>query len=110
MADKPRTQKFKGKASTADIKKKLENDSLDSPFLYVAANAGFNIQKSNLLNDPGFLIMPGYENFDLDKAQFDNSKIQETTNIIVVLRYYEYLCTASFDISYIIPMMQSGLD
>lgn len=109
MGDKPRTKKFKGKASTADIKKQIANDSLDSPFLYVAENSGLDIQKSNLLNDPGYLIMDGYENFDIDKITLDSSKITENSNIIVILRYYEYLCTAKFNINYIVPMLQSGL-
>jgi len=109
MADKPRTKKFKGKAPNPDIKKKIENDSMDSPFLYIADNSDFKIERSNLLNDPQSLIMDEYENLDIEKLDFDTEKLNDKSEIKVVLRYFEYLCIATFNFKYIKPMLMSGL-
>lgn len=111
MADKPRTSKYKGKGQSAvDLKKAQERDSMDSPFLCINDSAGFKMQKSNLLNDPTALIMNEYVNFDLeDLNSIDKDKMNESSNITIVLRYYEYLVIGSFDVSYILPMISSGL-
>lgn len=112
MGDVARTKKFKGKYSAAALKKKKEdskNDSMDSPFLYVADNADFRIDKANLLNNPSILIMDGYEDLDIDGLDFNVEKLNDKSEIKVVLRYFEYLCIATFNFKYIKPLLMSGL-
>jgi len=83
----------------------------ENPLLKVDNRVDFEIETSNLLQDPGKLLFPGFENFDIkkEKDQFDVSKLNDNTQIIIVLRYYEYLSIATFRFSFMIPLLQSGL-
>ena len=56
------------------------------------------------------LIFPGYEVFDLkkEKDHFNMDKLNNMS-MIVTLRYYEYVCIARFQFSFIIPILESGL-
>lgn len=80
--------------------------------LLVENKADFTIETGNLLQDTGQLIYAGFENFDLkkDKDHFDLDKITEDSVIVILLRYYEYLCVAEFKFSYVLPLLQSGLN
>lgn len=83
----------------------------ENPLLHIENKKGFSIETSNLLDSPSSLIFNEYEDFDLkkDKDHFDISRLNMGTQIIIVLRYYEYLCTAKFTFEYILPIMESGL-
>ena len=99
--------KLKGqKKQSPDTEKADEN-----PLLKIENRVDFNIETSNLLQEPDKLLFPGYESFDIrqEQAPFDTTKISDKTSIIINLRYYEYLCTATFTMSFIIPLLQSGL-
>lgn len=94
---------------------KLEPDTdnpAKNPLLLVENKADFTIETGNLLQDTGQLIYDGFENFDLkkDKDHFDLDKITEDSVIVILLRYYEYLCVAEFRFSYVLPLLQSGLN
>lgn len=105
MADKK--NKLKGQKKQQKDSENLE----DNPLLKIDNRDNFKIESSNLLQDPFKLLFDGYENFDLkkDKDHFDMGKLKEGSSIIIVLRYYEYICTATFSFSFIIPILQSGL-
>lgn len=93
-------------------KQQKESDSMEeNPLLKIDNREDFRIESSNLLQDPGCLIFDGYEAFDLkkDKDHFDFGKLRDDSSIIIVLRYYEYICTATFMFRFIIPILQSGL-
>jgi hypothetical protein len=106
MADKK--GKLKGQKKDNPDSKNLE----DNPLLKIDNRVDFMIESGNLLQDPGKLLFEGYENFDLkkEKDHFDNGRIGENSTIVVVLRYYEYVCIATFKFSFIIPILQSGLN
>lgn len=94
-------------------KSKPDSENIDeNPLLKIDNRVDFSIESSNLLQDPGKLIFPGYENFDLkkEKDHFDMNRLRDDSSIIIVLRYYEYICTASMKFSFIIPILQSGLN
>ena len=94
-------------------KSKPDSENIDeNPLLKIDNRIDFSIESSNLLQDPGKLIFPGYENFDLkkEKDHFDMNRLRDDSSIIIVLRYYEYICTASMKFSFIIPILQSGLN
>lgn len=94
-------------------KSKPDSENIDeNPLLKIDNRIDFSIESSNLLQDPSKLIFPGYENFDLkkEKDHFDMNRLRNDSSIIIVLRYYEYICTASMKFSFIIPILQSGLN
>ena len=84
----------------------------DNPLLKIDNRTDFSIESSNLLQDPGRLLFDGYENFDLnkEKVSFDMDRLNDNSSIIIVLRYYEYICIATMTFSFIIPILQSGLN
>lgn len=103
MAEKKAKKGTKGKA---------DKDSAETnPLLHIEDKKGFRMECGNLLMDNDMLIFNGYESFDIkkDKEHFDMSKLNRDSNIIIALRYYEYVCKVYFDFEYIIPIMESGL-
>ena len=108
MAENKKPKGEKGKKKT-----RPDTDNPDeNPLLHVDNTADFSIDTGNLLQDTGLLIFPEYEIFDLkkDKDHFDTRKISQMSMIIISLRYYEYVCIAKFQFSYIIPILESGLN
>ena len=108
MAENKKPKGQKGKKKT-----RPDTDNPDeNPLLHVDNTADFSIETGNLLQDTGLLIFPEYEIFDLkkDKDHFDTNKLSHTSMIIISLRYYEYVCIAKFQFSYIIPILESGLN
>ena len=94
-------------------KPRPDTDNPDqNPLLKVDNTEEFSIETGNLLQDTGLLIFPGYTVFDMkkEKDHFDMEKLSNTSMIIVALRYYEYVCTAKFQFSYILPILESGLN
>lgn len=87
------------------------NDPEKNPLLHIENKHDFQIETGNLLEDPSGLIWENYENFDLskDKDHFDISMLNRDSSIVVILRYYEYICTAIFKFNYILPLLESGL-
>ena len=108
MAESKKPKCQKGKKKT-----RPDTDNPDeNPLLHVDNTADFSIDTGNLLQDTGLLIFPGYKVFDLkkDKDHFDTRNISQMSMIIISLRYYEYVCIAKFQFSYIIPILESGLN
>ena len=107
--EKRKTGKLKGQ-------KKQNSENRDeaekNPLLKIDDNEEFSIESSNLLQKPGKIIFSGYETFDLSKEKnhFDMSRLNENSVIIIVLRYYEYICIAKFKFSFIIPILQSDIN
>ena len=101
----------KGKIKGQKKGKPDSENADENPLLKIDNRSDFSIESSNLLQDPGKLLFPGYDNFDLkkEKDHFDMNRLKDDSSIIIVLRYYEYICTASFKFSFIIPILQSGL-
>ena len=107
------TENKKPKGQKGKKKTHLDTDNPDeNPLLHVDNTADFSIDTGNLLQDTGLLIFPGYKVFDLtkDNDHFDTRKISHMSMIIITLRYYEYVCIAKFQFSYIIPILESGLN
>lgn len=99
--------KAKGQA-----KPKADNDNPEkNPLLHIENKHGFSIETDNLLEASDALIYLGFDNFDLSKEQdhFDLDRLNLDSEIIVILRYFEYLCIAKFTFEYVKPMLQSGL-
>ena len=108
MAENKKPKGQKGKKKT-----RPDTDNPDeNPLLHVDNTADFSIDTGNLLQDTGLLIFPEYEMFDLkkDKDHFDTNTLSHMSMIIISLRYYEYVCIAKFQFSYIIPILESGLN
>ena len=108
MAESKKSKGQKGKKKT-----RPDTDNPDeNPLLHVDNTSDFSIDTGNLLQDTGLLIFPGYKIFDLkkEKDHFDTEKLSHTSMIIISLRYYEYVCIAKFQFSYIIPILESGLN
>jgi len=102
----------KKKTSKGQTNIKADSDiAANNPLLYIENKTGLTIETSNLLEDPSSLIYNDFENFDLkaESDHFDLSRLNDNTTIIVILRYYEYICKATFTFDYIYPMLQSGL-
>lgn len=95
------------------LKIESDNDNPDlNPLLHVENREGFNISTSNLLMYPNSLEHNGYENFNIkdDEFKFDYTRFDEQTRIIIILRYYEYICTAEMTVDYILPILNCGLN
>lgn len=95
------------------LKIESDNDNPDlNPLLHVENKDGFNITASNLLMYPDGLIHDGYDNFNIkdEELKFDYNRLNEQTSIIIILRYYEYICTAEMTVGYILPILDSGLN
>lgn len=106
------TKQSKSKPTKGQSKLKPDNDNPEkNPLLHVENKHDFQIETGNLLENPDGLIWDKFENFDLskDKDHFDTNIINLDTEIVIILRYYEYICTAKFKFCYILPLLKSGL-
>lgn len=105
MASKQKPQK-------GQAKEKQDKDSIEkNPFLYIENKHDFQIETDNLLEDPTALVYKDYHNFDLNKEtdHFDTELLNYESEIIIIIRYYEYLCSAKFKFRYVVPTLESGL-
>ena len=95
------------------LKGKADKENLDNPLLNISNKQGFEIICGNLLENNKMLIFENYKKIDIKKenSHFEIDKINKnTTNIIVCIRYFEYVALAKFDIDYIIPILESELN
>lgn len=102
--------KKKGVRGKGKVEPDNDNPELN-PLLHVENKQDFTIETSNLLEDPHGLIYEGFEPFDLkeEKVSFDYEKFNEDSLLVIMLRYYEYLCTAKIRVNYIMPLLASGM-
>ena len=65
-----------------------------------------------ILQDPGILLYDGFQPFDLSKdaGHFDVDQLNEDSEIVIILKYFEYICTADFRFCYIKPILLSGFN
>lgn len=88
------------------------NVKTEKSMLEVEYNPQFTVVCKNALDDPKSMQFPGWEPFPIEKLtngeQKDDSFILNTervrinkTEIMVILRYFEYLCIAKMDLSYL---------
>lgn len=93
-------------------KERPDNDDPElNPLLKVENKKDFIINTSNLLENPEGLTYDEFEPFDLKEKEFpfDYSRFDENSLIVIMLRYYEYLCTAQIRVEYILPLLSSGM-
>lgn len=106
--------------------KKRDEDIIEidneKTILNVVYREGFHVECYNMLEDPDVMHLHkiGYRKINLNAVRnadeqdddtniLDVSKIdEEKTQIIVVLRYFEYLCIATVKFSYIKDILQGG--
>lgn len=107
MANTPRKKPVKGQ-----VKSKVSDDPEKNPLIRVENKDDFKIWTDNILDNPSAMIFKGYENVDIsaDGNIFDTDRVDITSELIVTLRYYEYLCVAKCNFRYLIPIMDSGMD
>lgn len=98
---KSKPQKFKGT-------KKFDKDSTDNPLLKVDNDSAFSIEFANVLNDPYSIIFKDYENFDIQTGNIDTERLNKDSQIIAIMRYYEYVCIGRFKYDYIFPLLSEG--
>lgn len=100
----------KSKGIKGKKKEKPDNDNPElNPLLHIENKKDFIITTSNLLENPEGLIYEGFELFDLKTVSFDYSRFDENSLLVIMLRYYEYLCTAQIKVEYILPLLSSGM-
>ena len=86
------------------------DDPSQNPLLLVENKHNFQIETGNFLQDPGMLMYEGFDSFDLTKetGHFDVDQLNEDSEIIIILKYFEYICIADFRFCYVKPILQSG--
>jgi hypothetical protein len=103
---------IKPKPQKGQAKEKSDKDNIEkNPFLHIENKHDFQIETNNLLEDPTALVYKGYEDFDLtkDADHFKTELLNYDSEIIIIMRYYEYLCSAKFKFCYVLPTLESGL-
>lgn len=93
-----------------------EKDTTDNPLLKIEDSNEFVIITGNFLNDPYILIHRDYENFDpsLDPQSdlpiaLNLEKTDEASDMLVVIRYYDYVVLAKFKVRHILPVWMEGM-
>ena len=86
-----------------------EKDTEKNPLLKIDKSSFFKISAGNMFDDENIMINPGYENFTPDdKTSIDNDRFSQKSVFLVILRYFEYVITAQFPVSYILPLWKNG--
>lgn len=87
-------------------------DTDENPLLKVDLNKDFHIEIGNFLNDPTIFINDEYKSFDKNDLtslkDSDGNAVQPDDDMLIVLRYFEYVLKAKFKVSYILPLMIEG--
>lgn len=101
-------------------KKKEQHDISD-----VEYKSGFNVDCHNILNEPTTLHFIGYEPLNIDKMGdteedkergvrspnlFNLQRITNKTEILIILRYFEYACIARVSFNYLKEIMKGGMN
>lgn len=88
-----------------------EKDTANNPLLKIEDSVLFSIESGNFLNDPTIYTFPGYENIDpSNPSTLDVSKLDNNSEFVCILLYFEYLITAKFKFSYIRPLLSAGME
>lgn len=91
------------------------NDTDENPLLKTNENTEFVVTTMNILNDVTCLLYNDYDIFEIEtsdkpiKKPIDIDKISDNSNVIVFLRYFEYLVKAEFKFTYITPLVIAGV-
>ena len=112
MAKKPSGIKDSPQKARKGNKKVVdEKDTKDNPLLKIEDNVLFSIESGNFLNDPTIYTFPGFEAIDPQKPEsIDLTRLDNNSEFVVILLYYEYLITAKFKFSYIRPLLSAGME
>lgn len=87
-----------------------EKDTDKNPLLHIASGADFSIEVGNFLEDSGILIYPDYENFTpSDPGSLDSDRLDTRSDLLIILRYFEYVILAKFKVSFILPLLKEGM-
>lgn len=86
-----------------------EKDTENNPLLRIDPASEFIIEVGNFLEDPYILINPGYESFNpQDNSSLDGDRLDEASEMMVILRYFEYVIIARFPVRFILPLWMDG--
>ena len=87
----------------------LTKDTEENLLINISDNQNFTITLGNILQNPQFIIFEGYENFNPeDKSTLDASRISADNDVLVILRYFDYIIVGKFKLGYITPMILEG--
>lgn len=86
-----------------------EKDTENNPLLKIDSSSFFKISTGNMFDDENLMINPDFENFlPDDKKSIDDGRFSKDSVFLVLLRYYEYVITAEFPVSFIFPLWKNG--
>lgn len=99
---KPRTKKGNTKVLS-------DKDTTKNPLLHIDPSSAFSISVGNMFDDQTILINPDYVNFNpADKSSLNPETLNQKSEFLVILRYYEYIVSARFCLSYIYKLWVNG--
>lgn len=86
-----------------------EKDTEKNPLLHIEQTPLFAIEVGNFLEDSNILIHPDFESFNpQDKSSLDSDRLDYNSDMMVILRYFEYVILAQFKVSFIMPLWSEG--
>jgi hypothetical protein len=86
-----------------------EKDTENNPLLKIEENSFFKIEAGNLFEDQWIIINPDYENFDpTNPSTLDIERLNDDSEFLIILRYYEYVVCARFPLRYIKSLWMYG--
>lgn len=89
-----------------------QKDTDENPLLKVDLNQDFHLEIGNLLNDPNFFISENYVSFNKDDIASlkdeNGNPVKPDDDMMIILRYFEYVIKAKFKVSYILPLLLEG--
>ena len=86
-----------------------DKDTEKNPLLHIEQSNQFCIEVGNFLEDCNILIYPDYESFDpQDKNTLDADRLDTNSDLLVILRYFEYVILAKFKVNFILPLWKEG--
>lgn len=86
------------------------NDTHDNPLLTIRDNPNFMIELGNFLDNPCVMIKEGYESFEpaFPEAILNHPEFNWGAEIMIILRYFEYVIQARFPLTYIKDLWLEG--
>lgn len=86
-----------------------EKDTEKNPLLHIEHTSQFSIEVGNFLEDCNILIYPDYEKFEpSDKSTLDAERLDTQSDLMIILRYFEYVIIAKFKVNFIMPLWIEG--